>query len=426
MTIIEQLEKRKKLLAYLNSPSNEEIFTPAKLVEEMLDKLPKEIWTDPNLLWCDPCAKSGVFMLEVVLRLMKNIAIENETERYKHIINNMVKAYVNVERNKWLVSKMVYGSKDSVNRVGIIKDINKINIEDMPKFDVVVGNPPFQKSTESKHKIYPAFINKSFDVCKDNGYVSLISPLPAIDMLLGRTASQVSFKHNFKNIKYLAVGTPKKYFNVGDTFCYFVVKNENVKESDTIIECYDINKSIINFNTVLRKNSFVSQVNNSIINSILHKLLSNNNEFQRSVSRIIDDKKHGTTKIIQKLTNNNFIFAYTDIFHEDSKKSKIIFGISGNKYLIVKENENIMNGSSACAYVITKDENESNNIIKFLDSKLVTFVMQYCFNQIQNKYYYALQWFKKPILCDIFNINNIYKFYGLTQEEIDYIESQVK
>ena len=27
---------------------------------------------------------------------------------------------------------------------------------------------------------------------------------------------------------------------------------------------------------------------------------------------------------------------------------------------------------------------------------------------------------------DIFNINNIYKFYGLTQEEIDYIESQVK
>ena len=144
MTIIEQLEKRKKLLAYLNSPSNEEVFTPAKLVEEMIDKLPKELWSNPNLLWCDPCAKSGVSILEVIIRLMRNLPVKNETERYNYIINNMVKAYVNVERNKWLVSKIVYGSKDSVNRVGIIKDINKINIEDMPKFDVVVGNPPYQ------------------------------------------------------------------------------------------------------------------------------------------------------------------------------------------------------------------------------------------------------------------------------------------
>ena len=72
-SIIEELEKRKKLLKVLNSPSNEEVYTSAALVEEMLDKLPVEIWKNKDLTWCDLCSNSGVFMLEVIIRLMKNI-----------------------------------------------------------------------------------------------------------------------------------------------------------------------------------------------------------------------------------------------------------------------------------------------------------------------------------------------------------------
>ena len=157
MYTIEQLEKRKKLLKILNSPSNSEVYTPIELVEEMLDKLPKDIWKNPNLTWCDPCAKSGVFILEVIIRLMKNLEIGDETFKYNHIINNMVKAYVNVERNKWIVSKMIYGSTDKINRVELL-EIDKIKEEDIMKFDCIVGNPPYLKGLHLK------FLNLGFDI----------------------------------------------------------------------------------------------------------------------------------------------------------------------------------------------------------------------------------------------------------------------
>ena len=183
-SIIEELEKRKKLLKVLNSPSNEEVYTSAALVEEMLDKLPVEIWKNKDLTWCDLCAKSGVFMLEVIIRLMKNIDIKDETLRHKWIINNMVKAYVNVERNKWMVSKFVYGNTDEVKRIGIIEDINKIKIEEMPKFDVVVGNPPYQGPKKESNKgqgsgnvIWQFFVELSFNILKDKGYICMIHPI---------------------------------------------------------------------------------------------------------------------------------------------------------------------------------------------------------------------------------------------------------
>ena len=36
-----------------------EVMTPISLVEEMLDTLPYEVWTNPNLKWLDPCNGVG-------------------------------------------------------------------------------------------------------------------------------------------------------------------------------------------------------------------------------------------------------------------------------------------------------------------------------------------------------------------------------
>ena len=95
------------------------------LVEEMLDKLPKEIWKDPSKKWADICSKSGVYGLEIILRLMKNLPIKDETKRYQHVITNMLSIYVNVDYNKWVVSKTVYGNSKEIHRVKLL-EINKI------------------------------------------------------------------------------------------------------------------------------------------------------------------------------------------------------------------------------------------------------------------------------------------------------------
>jgi len=69
-----------------------EVFTPMKLVNEMLDKLPDFVWTDKTLTWLDPAAGMGNFPIAVYLRLMRGLksVIKSKLERKKHILENML------------------------------------------------------------------------------------------------------------------------------------------------------------------------------------------------------------------------------------------------------------------------------------------------------------------------------------------------
>ena len=69
-----------------------EIMTPLFLVEDMLDTLPSEVWSNKDLKWFDPCAGVGTFPSIVVQRLMKGLkkVIPNKNKRYRHIIENMI------------------------------------------------------------------------------------------------------------------------------------------------------------------------------------------------------------------------------------------------------------------------------------------------------------------------------------------------
>ena len=64
-----------------------EVFTPIKLVNEMLDKLPLEVWKNKNLKWLDPASGMGNFPIAVYLSLMEGLkdVISNEKMRKKHI-----------------------------------------------------------------------------------------------------------------------------------------------------------------------------------------------------------------------------------------------------------------------------------------------------------------------------------------------------
>ena len=61
-----------------------EDFTPAALVNEILDKLPAEIWKDASKTWLDPTAGNGNFLVEVKARLIA--AGHDEL----HIFENMI------------------------------------------------------------------------------------------------------------------------------------------------------------------------------------------------------------------------------------------------------------------------------------------------------------------------------------------------
>ena len=53
--------------------SNDEVFTPPSLANQVLDLLPLELFRSPKTKFLDPFTKSGVFLREIVKRLDKGL-----------------------------------------------------------------------------------------------------------------------------------------------------------------------------------------------------------------------------------------------------------------------------------------------------------------------------------------------------------------
>jgi type I restriction-modification system DNA methylase subunit len=90
---------------YEKRKDNDEVFTPNSLINDMLDKLPEEVWSNPTKTWLDPCAGLGNFSVQVLKRLMVGLSQwePNEEARKKHILECML---FHVEMNPESVAKL--------------------------------------------------------------------------------------------------------------------------------------------------------------------------------------------------------------------------------------------------------------------------------------------------------------------------------
>jgi hypothetical protein len=155
-----------------------EVMTPLTLVNEMLDKLPSEVWVNPNLKWLDPCNGVGTFPSVVVERLMiglKDVIID-DCERYRHIIEKMI--YVcEIQAKNMLIFHCSFDREDdhelntyygSFLDKGF--DEHMLNVWGVDKFDIVLGNPPYKSGTHNK------FLVKGFDFLNQNGISLILHP----------------------------------------------------------------------------------------------------------------------------------------------------------------------------------------------------------------------------------------------------------
>src|SRR5210317_1709851 len=124
-----------------------EVFTPVELVCEMLEQLPIEVWTNPNLKWLDPANGIGNFPIVIYFKLMTTLPID-EKIRSKHIIENMLYMNeinpVNIEMCKKIFNMIDASAIPNISQGDFLQD----SVYPDKKFDVIVGNPPFQISQE--------------------------------------------------------------------------------------------------------------------------------------------------------------------------------------------------------------------------------------------------------------------------------------
>jgi len=116
--------------------SNDEVFTPPRLVNEILDMLPQELFKSKTTTFLDPVSKSGVFLREIAKRLMKGLEskIPNKQERANHIFQNQIFGIAITELTSLLSRRTVYGSKTADGKYSFCTEF------DTPQGNIIFDN----------------------------------------------------------------------------------------------------------------------------------------------------------------------------------------------------------------------------------------------------------------------------------------------
>jgi hypothetical protein len=143
-----------------NSDDYGEVFTPFHLIEDMLDLVDEEDWSNPSVTFYDPCAGRGNFPILIIERLMKGLekVIENEKERLNHIVTNQL-FMSEFQEDSFLQTKSIL-SKLSNKLNFLLGDSLTITSTEfgIGRFTYTITNPPYQ-SAETRKRIFHKFLD---------------------------------------------------------------------------------------------------------------------------------------------------------------------------------------------------------------------------------------------------------------------------
>ena len=120
------------VLTCIANLSNDEVFTPPELANEMLDALAAawaadndgaSIWADKTVTFLDPFAKTGIFLREITSRLNEGLKeeIPNLEERIDHILTKQVFGITITQLTSLIARRSVYCSKSANGKYSIAK-----------------------------------------------------------------------------------------------------------------------------------------------------------------------------------------------------------------------------------------------------------------------------------------------------------------
>ncbi len=109
------------VLNCLANLSNDEVFTPPTLANQVLDMLPQELFCSPDTTFLDPVSKSGIFLREIVKRLDRGLQliISDRQQRINHIMHHQVFGIATTELTSYISRRSLYCSRDASGQYSV-------------------------------------------------------------------------------------------------------------------------------------------------------------------------------------------------------------------------------------------------------------------------------------------------------------------
>ena len=400
-------------------------FDIESLVAEMLDQIPAELWKSDSTTFLDPALGGGQFVGE----------IEHRLREYNHSEENIAKRVFGAEQSRmrlnFAVQKHKLVGKYAIGGV----DLDYEEVFGLKKFDVIVGNPPFQNSDlPQNNSLWPLFINKSFfQLLREDGYMAVITPTswmnPSGEVVKRKKEYNPGLvkKNIFEKYKTLIINIDNigQYFNVGSTFSYYIVQKTKQDSSETTrikVPGGEINVNFaeekfiplqLSINTLSIVKKFFNKPSIGVTNMRGEGFHSSHSK------RVSKEKKTGfnfpLADTSAKYKNGQWLWASEKHPYQDIKK--VIISESG--YLGPMYDNGTLGTTEHSFIIPVSTQKEGERIVELLDSKLYKFVMKVCrWGSANHKYVIA----NLPGCTS----GNVYDYFGLTQDEIDLVENSIE
>ena len=502
------------VLTCIANLSSDQVFTPPDLANQVLDSLEKEwattksgenIWANKDLTYLDPCAKSGVFLREIVKRL--NVGLSKEipdlTERVNHILTNQVfgiaterltslisrrslycskaangvhsiaRSFTNENGNIWYErtehawqgQRCLFcgGSRSEYEREIALESyayafLHTSNIGQFisesfggkgVKFDVVVGNPPYQLndgggSGSSASPIYHKFIEQAQNL--DPRFIAMVIPSKWYSGGKGLDDFRSKMLKD-KRIRYIAdFPDSREAFSgvdVAGGVCYFLWNrdNEGICRVETFDKgkVYSADRKLDEFETFIRDNRALE---------IVHKVLSKRD---LSFASVVSSRKPFGIESAQFTDPRGDCYLFASGGDGKIKRSKVLKGhelIDTWRVLISKTSSEhagqtdksgtkrlfsrieIMPPGSVCteSYLVVgpfKNKTQANNGASYLRTRFVRFLVSTIL-LTQNISKGMFEFVPIQDFSKLWSDQDLYEKYGISQEEVTYIEATIR
>jgi site-specific DNA-methyltransferase (adenine-specific) len=486
------------VLTCLANLSNDEVFTPPQLANQILDMLPKSIWSDKNATFLDPFSKSGIFLREITRRLSAGLSkqIPDQQERINHILTKQVFGIAITELTALLSRRSVYCSKSPSNKYSIVDsfkdDAGNIKFDrtehswkagrctycganqDLQdrgselethayqfihtkkpqeifnmKFDVIVGNPPYQLkdggAQASASPIYQLFVNQA----KKLNPKYLLMIIPARWYAGGKGLDEFrSEMINDRHISHL-VDFPKLFecfpgVEIKGGVCYFLRNSSH--DGDCLVRTVIDGSVVSEMERDLREAGDVLVRTNEAM-PILKKVRAKN---EKTLDSKVSSQKPfsirtyemGTTEKVAKDDLLIYRRGGTGYVGRDKVllnpewigKYKTLIAMAGDGHgripMLVTGEPFVTPPESVCSetYLVVDtfdNEKSAQNLATYLKTKFVRFLISLRKNtqHITNS---RFSFVPDLDMTKVWTDKKLYERYGLSQEEIDFIESQVR